>query len=93
MDKQITLHLCFERLFCFILTGYVPGGTQIQSFESVGLMNFGYNSNVTLIHDTNIYITAIATNAAGLKGVSFSDPILVDLTPPDIKYVYDGQGQ
>ena len=56
-------------------------------------MNFGFNTNVTLVHNTFIYITAIATNAAGLKGVAFSDPLLVDLTPPDIKYVYDGQGQ
>jgi hypothetical protein len=56
-------------------------------------MNFGFNTNVTLVHNTFIYITAIATNAAGLKGVSFSDPVLVDLTPPNIKYVYDGQGE
>ena len=55
-------------------------------------MNFDYNNNVTLVHNTFIYITVIATNAAGLKGVSFSDPILVDLTPPNIKYIYDGQG-
>ena len=34
-----------------------------------------------------------ATNAAGLKGISYSDPILVDLTPPDIKFVYDGEGK
>jgi hypothetical protein len=56
-------------------------------------MNFGFNTNVTLVHNTFIYITAIATNAAGLKGVSFSDPVLVDLTPPNIKYVYDEQGE
>jgi hypothetical protein len=59
--------------------GYVEGGTQIQPFKSAGLMNFGFNTNVTLVHNTFIYITAIATNAAGLKGVSFSDPVLVDL--------------
>jgi hypothetical protein len=55
-------------------------------------MNFGLNNDVILVHNTDIYITVIATNAAGLKGVAFSDPLLVDLTPPDIKYVYDGQG-
>ncbi|CAG2222618.1 unnamed protein product [Mytilus edulis] len=72
--------------------GYAEGGTQIQPFRSVGLMNFAFNNNVTLVHNTFIYVTAIATNAAGLRGVSFSDPILVDLTPPDIKYIYDGRG-
>ena len=72
--------------------GYAEGGTQIQPFRSVGLLNFAFNNNVTLVHNTFIYVTAIATNAAGLRGVSFSDPILVDLTPPDIKYIYDGRG-
>ncbi|CAG2188627.1 unnamed protein product [Mytilus edulis] len=64
--------------------GYASGGTQIQPFRSVGLMNFGFNNNVTLVHNTYIYITAIATNGADLRGISYSDPILVDLTPPDI---------
>ncbi|CAG2233139.1 unnamed protein product [Mytilus edulis] len=72
--------------------GYAEGGTQIQPFRSAGLMNFAFNNKVTLVHNTYIYVTAIATNAAGLRGVSYSDPILVDLTPPDIKYVNDGAG-
>ncbi|XP_063415906.1 uncharacterized protein LOC134697555 [Mytilus trossulus] len=72
--------------------GYASGGTQIQPFRSVGLMNFGFNNNVTLVHNTYIYITAIATNAADMRGISYSDPILVDLTPPDIKFVNDGLG-
>ena len=55
-------------------------------------MNFGFNNNVTLAHNSLIYITAIATNAAGLSAVAYSDPVLVDLTPPNIKYVYDGRG-
>jgi hypothetical protein len=38
-------------------------------------------------------ITVIATNAAGLKDISYSDPILVDLTPPIINFVYDGRGR
>ncbi|CAC5386461.1 unnamed protein product [Mytilus coruscus] len=72
--------------------GYAEGGTQIQPFRSVGLMNFAFNNNVTLVHNTFIYVTAIATNAAGLRGVSFSNPILVDLTPPNIRFVNDGAG-
>ncbi|CAG2247187.1 unnamed protein product [Mytilus edulis] len=50
------------------------------------------NNNVTLVHNTYIYVTTIATNAAGLRGVSFSDPILVDLTPPEFEFVNDGAG-
>ena len=46
-------------------------------------MNFGFNDNITLVHNTYIYVMAIATNAAGLRGISYSDPILVDLTPPN----------
>ncbi|XP_076085327.1 uncharacterized protein LOC143056126 [Mytilus galloprovincialis] len=72
--------------------GYSEGGTQIQPFRSVGLMNFAVNNNVTLVHNTYIYVTTIATNAAGLRGVSFSDPILVDLTPPEFEFVNDGAG-
>lgn len=55
-------------------------------------MNFGMNNKVTLVHNTYIYVTAVATNAAGLQGISYSDPILVDLTPPNIKFVFDGRG-
>lgn len=83
-------HFYFYYFHC---QGYATGGTQIQPFRSVGLMNFGFNNNVTLVHNTYIYITAIATNGADLRGISYSDPILVDLTPPDIKFVNDGLGK
>lgn len=33
----------------------------------------------------------MASNAAELIGISYSDPIIVDLTPPEIIYVYDGR--
>ena len=75
-------------LFC---QGYTRGGTQIQRFISAGINNFGYNSNVTLIHNTYVHVTVIATNTAELVGTSYSDPIHVDLTSPDILYVYDGR--
>ena len=75
------------------IPGYAESGTQLQSFTSEGLMNFGYNNNVTLVHNNLIYITVIATNAAGLKGISYSDPILLDLTPPIVNFVYDGIGR
>lgn len=72
------------------LVGYTKGGTQIQGFQSVGLNNFAYNANVTLVHNTFVHITAIASNVVGLQGISYSEPVLVDLTPPDIVNVYDG---
>ncbi|CAC5386468.1 unnamed protein product [Mytilus coruscus] len=89
---QIQPFRSLELINLVYVVGYSEGGTQIQPFRSVGLMNFAFNNNVTLVHNTYIYVTAIATNAAELRGVSYSDPILVDLTPPDIKYVYDGAG-
>lgn len=72
------------------MTGYTKGGTQIQGFQSAGLNNFAYNANVTLIHNTLVHVTAVASNVAGLQGISYSEPIMVDLTPPDILYVFDG---
>lgn len=42
---------------------------------------------------TFVYITVIATNAAGLQTIAYSDPVLVDLTPPIFDYVYDGTGK
>jgi len=57
------------------------------------MRKFAYNSKVTLVHMSNISVTAIATNSAGLIGVAHSPPILVDLTEPDITEVNDGHGK
>ena len=73
------------------MLGYTRGGTQIQRFTSAGINNFGYNSNVTLIHNTFVHVTVTATNTAELVGISYSDPIHVDLTPPDFVQVNDGR--
>ncbi|XP_055997828.1 uncharacterized protein LOC125647098 [Ostrea edulis] len=70
--------------------GFTRGGTQLQNFQSVGLSNFAFNSKVTLTHNTYIYVTSVAKNSVGLQGVSYSDKILVDLTPPVIEEVLDG---
>nr|XP_034301655.1 uncharacterized protein LOC105322112 [Crassostrea gigas] len=75
----------------FWAIGYTQGGTQLQGFESVGLSNFAFNSKVTLVHNSFIYVTALATNAAGLQGIAYSSKILVDLTPPHFVGVYDGR--
>ncbi|XP_063399976.1 uncharacterized protein LOC134684607 [Mytilus trossulus] len=72
--------------------GYTEGGTQIQTFKCEGRRKFGLNNKVKLVDKTFVYITVIATNAAGLQTIAYSDPVLVDLTPPIFDYVYDGTG-
>ncbi|KAK3101031.1 hypothetical protein FSP39_000383, partial [Pinctada imbricata] len=79
-------HVTFEHV-----DRYSEGGTQVQGFRSVGTSLFAYNSTVVLIHNTYVYITVIARNTVGLQSVIYSDPLLVDLTAPDIKGVYDGR--
>ncbi|XP_053398434.1 uncharacterized protein LOC128556766 [Mercenaria mercenaria] len=70
--------------------GTVQGGTQLQPFLSVGRRTFASNSSLRLEHDTVVFITVVAVNAAGLRTVSYSDPIMIDLTRPECKYVNDG---
>ncbi|XP_053400999.1 uncharacterized protein LOC128557566 [Mercenaria mercenaria] len=70
--------------------GTIQGGTQLQPFVSVGRQTFASNNTLRLDHDTVMFITVVAVNAAGLRTVSYSDPILIDLTRPDCKYVNDG---
>ncbi|XP_062576068.1 uncharacterized protein LOC134237945 [Saccostrea cucullata] len=70
--------------------GYTEGGTEIQGFTSVGLNNFGINTNVTLVHNSYIHVTVVATNAVGLSGL-VSTPVYIDLTPPVFYNVYDGR--
>ncbi|XP_060580924.1 uncharacterized protein LOC132737608 [Ruditapes philippinarum] len=74
----------------FWAIGTVRGGTQLQTFMSVGRQSFARNHSLRLEHDTMVYITVVAVNAAGLRTVSYSEPILIDLTPPTCNYVYDG---
>ena len=73
-----------------LYTGTVQGGTQLQPFVSVGRRTFASNNTLRLEHDTVVYITVVAVNAAGLRTVSYSDPILIDLTPPVCSIVTDG---
>ncbi|XP_060577218.1 uncharacterized protein LOC132734491 [Ruditapes philippinarum] len=75
--------------------GTVKGGTQLQTFKSVGRRTFASNNTLRLEHDTVVYVTVIAINAAGLRTRSYSDPIMIDLTKPECKFVNDGpvQGQ
>ena len=73
-----------------ILSGTVQGGTQLQDFKSVGTRLFDTNHNLYLPHNITIHISVVAVNGAGLRTISYSGPVRVDLTPPVFEYVNDG---
>ena len=54
------------------------------------MQTFDTNSEIYLSHNTTVYTTVVAVNGAGLRTVSYSYPLLVDLTPPLFEYVNDG---
>ena len=68
----------------------MQGGTQLQEFKSVGVQLFGTSTDMYLSHNTTVYISVVAINGAGLRTISYSDPLLIDLTPPEFDYVNDG---
>ncbi|KAI8485724.1 hypothetical protein Bbelb_365580 [Branchiostoma belcheri] len=70
--------------------GKVRGGTQLQGFTSVGQTRSARRSDLPLQHGSYIHVTVVATNAAGLRSVMYSDPAVIDLTPPVIGSVLDG---
>ncbi|KAI8510771.1 hypothetical protein Bbelb_116870 [Branchiostoma belcheri] len=65
-------------------------GTQLQTFKSVGRNTHAQSSHIRLDHGAFIHVTVVAENAAELKTVVYSVPVLVDLTPPVISDVKDG---
>ncbi|XP_038051300.1 uncharacterized protein LOC119724354 isoform X2 [Patiria miniata] len=70
--------------------GTTRGGTQLQSFTSVGLQTYAINTDLNMAHGSYVHITVMARNAADLIAIATSDPILIDLTPPLIYFVSDG---
>ncbi|XP_046557193.1 uncharacterized protein LOC124266445 [Haliotis rubra] len=72
--------------------GRVPGGSQIQEYTDVGRKVQGDISGLKLTHNSSLYITVMAMNAAGLTTVSRAQPIVVDLTPPLFSHISDGPG-
>ena len=59
-----------------------PGGTQILSFTSTGHQSNARRDMLPIRHGTEIHVTVVSENAAGLSSVVYSDPIIADLTPP-----------
>ncbi|XP_077997650.1 uncharacterized protein LOC144450798 isoform X2 [Glandiceps talaboti] len=64
--------------------GTVAGGTQLQGFTSVGKNTYGDNNDLNLASGSKVHITVVGRNTADLSTVIYSDPILVDLTPPKL---------
>lgn len=73
--------------------GTVPGGEQLQRYTSTGNIRHGVSGNLYLTHGTRVYVSVLAWNYAGLERLVYSDPYLVDLTPPTVGGgVLDGVG-
>ncbi|CAH1277475.1 Hypp9648, partial [Branchiostoma lanceolatum] len=70
--------------------GTVRGGTQLQDFKTVGRNTHAQNEDARLNHGSFVHVTVVAENEAALRSVVYSDPILVDLTPPVISVIKDG---
>ncbi|XP_078657344.1 uncharacterized protein LOC144903237 [Branchiostoma floridae x Branchiostoma belcheri] len=70
--------------------GTVQGGTQLQGFKSVGWRTSARNESLHLQHGSSVHVTVVATNAVELRTVVYSEPAVVDLTPPAIRNIRDG---
>uniref|UniRef100_A0A1I8G0Z7 Fibronectin type-III domain-containing protein n=1 Tax=Macrostomum lignano TaxID=282301 RepID=A0A1I8G0Z7_9PLAT len=69
--------------------GTVRGGTQLLPFTYVGPASEA-TAEVRLVHGSSVHVSVLAKNGAGLVRLFHSQPSLIDLTPPVIEYVTDG---
>ena len=60
----------------------VAGGVQLQSFRSIGRQTHAHADALQLQHGTNVHVTVLTRNAAGLTTAIYSDPQIIDLTAP-----------
>ena len=65
--------------------GTVPGGEQIMRYSVTGGNSWANSDLLSFVHNSSIYLSVSATNNAGLGTVVYSEPILVDLTPPELR--------
>lgn len=70
--------------------GSSPLSDDILKCENTTGRPNGTLSGLSLAHGTKYYVTILACNYAGLCTAKSSDGVLVDTTPPEIQYVYDG---
>lgn len=57
---------------------------QILSFTSTGGQAHFNLPHTYVTHGLRVHITVIAVNGAGLKQAVYSDPLVIDLTQPNI---------
>lgn len=77
----------------FTILGYTKGNEEMQRFQSVGTNNFAYNYNLTLPHASQVFVTVVAINAAGLRSAAYSSGLNIDQTSPVIDKIRDGAGK
>ena len=65
--------------------GTVPGGEQLKRYSTTGGNSWAYSDALSFVHNRSIYLSVIASNSAGLSTVAYSEPIVVDLTPPELR--------
>ena len=64
--------------------GTVEGGQQLLAYTSTGLANRAEYSGPEPAHGSDIYVTILGTNVAGLTAKLQLPPIKVDYTPPSV---------
>ena len=60
------------------------GGTQVLDFEYVGMRHSVQSTNLKLQHGSQLYVTVLATNGAGLTTAAHASPVTIDMTPPEM---------
>lgn len=69
--------------------GTVRGGTQLQPYYSIGPASEA-RAEVRLTHGSDVHVSVLAVNGAGLRRLFYSSPTTIDLTPPQFHFVHDG---
>ena len=67
-----------------IMSMLTAGGVQLQNFRSVGGQSLAHTADLRLQHGTEVHVTVVAENAAEMTMVIYSDPLTIDLTPPEL---------
>ena len=90
-DKIVFVYIvCFTNTYlCFMVqiwlgAGTRPGGLQHKSFYQIDKLSDEYVS-ISASHGTPVYVTAIVENYAGLRATFYSQKLMVDHTPPEVK--------
>ena len=69
--------------------GTVPGGVQLQNYQSTGLRPEATSEELGVSHNTSVYVSVVVAWSNGgrrrRREVFYSDPYLVDRTPPQLR--------